>query len=135
VAEVVRKRSLSSGRACRGYGSEANVELIGDPSQQWRRCPWLLIDLATEKNGVSSKRARGTRECRYGGERELAVMASFTTVSDSGDLARSQQRERETAGGGALRSRRRGEVGGEEMAARKAREGVYRALYCLVGAV
>jgi hypothetical protein len=45
---------------------------------------------------MSSRRARETRECRDGGERELAVMTTFTMVSDSGDLARSQQRERDS---------------------------------------
>jgi hypothetical protein len=44
-------------------------------------------------------------------------------------------RGRETAGVGALCSGRRGEASGEEMAARKAREGVSRALYCPVGVV
>jgi hypothetical protein len=45
---------------------------------------------------MSLRRARGMRECRDGGERELAVTATFAIVSDSGDLARSQQRERDS---------------------------------------
>jgi hypothetical protein len=54
AAEVVRKRSLSSGLTCRNYSGEENVELVGNPSQQRRRCPRHSIDLATEKSRMSS---------------------------------------------------------------------------------
>jgi hypothetical protein len=75
-----------------------------------------------KKNGVSSRRAREMQECRDGGERELATTATFTMVSDSGDLARAQQRERDSESRCiVLRKTRRGEWRG--MAARKTREG------------
>jgi hypothetical protein len=35
------------------------------------------------------EKGKGNMRCREGGERELAVTATFTTVSDSDDLARS----------------------------------------------
>jgi hypothetical protein len=87
-----------------------------------------------KKSRVSSRRARERRECRDGGQRKLAVMATFTMVSDSGVLARAQQRGRD--GGGrciALRETKRGEWRGME--AREAREGVVSALYYGMGAV
>jgi hypothetical protein len=87
-----------------------------------------------KKNRVSLRRAREMGECRDGHKRELAATTTFTMVSDSGDLARAQQRERDSGSRCiVLRETRRGEWRG--MAARKAREGVSRALYCPVGVV
>jgi hypothetical protein len=53
-----------------------------------------VIGSAPDRSGNKKERdelekGKGNTRCREGGERELMVMATFTTVSDSGDLARS----------------------------------------------